>query len=250
MAPFGAYRCVSCSGKICPLSSTHQNHWSLEEKPTANVNDFLTRKLYWLLQTSSAWGRFLSITQGESVAVAVLLVQCTCVCSCLLSKAVGFSVLLRRHLTNENCMKDGAECLNRAWPVSPQQFHSHLGWYWETFTRWLILLTVNVSSLSETQLLLWFSFQASVIAFKMQGFSYADTQPRCLRVVLSVLHQSALLLLVFWHFLAWRECYLLAVSRENADRLFSGRKTYRSMTLLLIESQVLPQGMMLRQILF
>lgn len=39
-------------------------------------------------------GGFLSITQGESVAVAVPLVQCTCVCSCLLNKAVGFSALL------------------------------------------------------------------------------------------------------------------------------------------------------------
>lgn len=84
----------------------------------------------------------------------------------------------------------------------------------------------------------------------MQDFFHADTKPRCLRVVLSVLHQSALLLLVFWHFLPWRECYLLAVSRENADRLFSGRKIHRSMTLLLIESQVLVQGMMLRQMLF
>lgn len=89
-----------------------------------------------------------------------------------------------------------------------------------------------------------------MISFKMQDFSHADTHPRCLRVVLSVLHQSALLLLVLWCFLAWRECYLLAVSRENAIRLFSGRKTHRSMTLLLIESQVIVQGVMLRQVLF
>lgn len=138
------------------------------------------------------------------------------------------------------------KCLNRAWPVSPQKFHSHLGWYWETFTGWLILVTVNIGSLSGIQLLSQFFFQASVISFRMQDSSYADTHPMCLRVVLSVLHQSALLLLVFWNFLAWRECYLLAVSRKNADRLFSGRKTHRSMTLLLIESQVIVQGVLFK----
>lgn len=46
------------------------------------------------------------------------------------------------------------------------KFHFHLGWYWETFTRWLTPVTVNISSLSEIQLL----SQASVIPFKMQDF--------------------------------------------------------------------------------
>jgi len=51
-------------------------------------------------------------------------------------------------------------------------------------------------------------------------------------------------------FLGLERMFLLALSRESAVRLFSGRKLYSSMALVLIESQVLVEGVMLRQVLF
>lgn len=64
-----------------------------------------------------------------------------------------------------------------------------------------------------------------MISFKIQNFSHAGAHSRYLRVVLSVLHQSALLLLVFWHFLAWRECYLLSAGRMLTGSSLGGERT-------------------------
>lgn len=51
-------------------------------------------------------------------------------------------------------------------------------------------------------------------------------------------------------FLGLERVFFTGSRREGAIRLFSRRKPHRSMALVLIESQVLVKGVMLRQVLF
>lgn len=64
-----------------------------------------------------------------------------------------------------------------------------------------------------------------MISFKMQDFFHADTHPRCLRVVLSVLHQSALLLSSGISWLGENVIYLLSTGRMLTGSSLGGKHT-------------------------
>lgn len=67
MEPIDVWAAVVKSVSSSLLPSRPLKRW----RETNYKCKWLKQKLRWLLQTSSTWGRFLSIAQGESVAVAV-----------------------------------------------------------------------------------------------------------------------------------------------------------------------------------
>lgn len=106
-----------------------------------------------------------------------------------------------------------------------------------------MLVTVNLTSLSERQLLSQMGFFSdfSDTFQNARLFPYRRT-PQVLGESTVCASSSAQLLLAFWCFLAQKGCFLLAFSRESFIRLFCGKKPHRSMVLVSIKSQVLVKG--------